>query len=283
MSADDDELAGELRRLFDDERLGLRPAPDAGQLIVAGAKRRRVRRRRMSVAGGALGVVALVAGGFALTGGGFRHETPPPVAQPPGPNPSLQIGPSATMIPVPAPTSPPPGSAPPPQPPPNPHPGHASMPPPTATASDAPAATPKAGPPVPVIGPGGYGKLRLNTTMEQASSAGINFTPENSGGVDGGCTSYFFSGTGVPSGGSVVVSPNRGVVYINPSVPATTPEGVGAGTTRDQLQKTYPEATTGPNGDVVPIGNGYRYRLVVGETAVVEHVYLDDSYQDCYE
>ncbi|AXB45948.1 hypothetical protein [Amycolatopsis albispora] len=280
--SDDDELAGELRRLFDDERLALRPLPDAGKLIAAGAKRRRVRRRRMSVAGGALGVVALVAGGFALTGGGFRHEVPSPVAQPPGIDPTLQIGPSVTMIPAPQPTSQPP-APPAAQPPPIHQPGLPSAPPPAPAHSTPPEASAQTGVKGPVIGPGGYGKLQLNSSMEQASSVGINFTPENAGGVDGGCTTYYFSGTGVPSGGSVVVSPTRGVVYINPSVPATTPEGIGAGATREQLRKTYPEATTGPNGDVVPLGNGYRYRVVVGGAEVVEHVYLDDSRQDCYE
>ncbi|MGA6165970.1 hypothetical protein [Amycolatopsis magusensis] len=282
MSAADDELAGQLRRLFDDERLELRPQPDAGQLIVAGAKRRRVRRRRMTVAGGALGVAALVAGGVALTGGGFRHEVPPPVAQPSGLDPSLQIGPSATVAPVPPPTSPvppPPASAPPPS-------QHAGQPsagaPMSPMRTDVPAAS-KPPVPGPLLGPGGYGKLQLNATMEQASSAGINFTPESSGGLDGGCATYYFSGTGVPSGGSVVVSPNRGVVYINPSAAVTTPEGIGTGSTRGQLQATYPKATVGPNGDVVPIGNGYRYRVVVGEASVIEHIYLDDSYQDCYE
>ncbi|MFD2397755.1 hypothetical protein ACFSVJ_14720 [Prauserella oleivorans] len=43
---DDDAVGAELRRLFGDERLDVRPAPDADRAIVSGARRRRRRRAR---------------------------------------------------------------------------------------------------------------------------------------------------------------------------------------------------------------------------------------------
>jgi hypothetical protein len=70
LSALDDELDAELRRLFGDERLAVQPKSDAPQAIVAAAQRIRRRRAVLTAACGVTVAAVLVAG--AVTFGPFR-------------------------------------------------------------------------------------------------------------------------------------------------------------------------------------------------------------------
>ncbi|MFB9906485.1 hypothetical protein [Allokutzneria oryzae] len=70
-------LDDELRRMFRDERLDLRPSAGAGRTIVTGARKLRRRRRGLAVGTGVLAAVAAMLAGMSVSGFGATSQQPP--------------------------------------------------------------------------------------------------------------------------------------------------------------------------------------------------------------
>jgi hypothetical protein len=244
LSAPDDELDSELRRLFTDDRLAVRPKAHAGQRIVAGAQRRRRNRAVLASAGGVTMAAVLVAGG--LTVGNLRADNPAAVLSSGSLSTHSTLGPGeAARLPASVPS---PAAARTKAPPTTRVPGGDETP---QHATGSSATPPAPGVPVvvsgPLIGPDGYGMLKLGMSVEQAATQGVVLVGPQGKNV---CKTYTFSGSGVPSGGSAVVSPNAGVAEISPSAAVTTPEGVGAGSRKSDVYSAYPGATEVQPGSV---------------------------------
>ncbi|NIH78764.1 hypothetical protein [Amycolatopsis viridis] len=229
----------ELSRLFQDERLDVAVRPDAEQLVVAGARRRRHRRTAAAVTGGALAMVALTAIGIALAGvDGGRMDTLPAT------NPPIPAVPTTAASVPGEPVFPPPSSN--------------AVPPsasggamsssatvpgsgsrtPAPSSSSAPASKQRPASTDPTIGPSGWGRLVLGMSEAQAvatdefdMSEGVSGSP---------CHRYWLR-----NGGSspVDISPSYGVARISAKPGVTTPEGIGVGSTDDEVMAAYPSAT----------------------------------------
>jgi hypothetical protein len=280
LSTPDDELDSELQRLFTDDRLAVQPKADAGQRIVAGAQRRRHHRAVLVSAGGVTMAAVLVAGG--LTVGNLRAENTAAVLS------SGSLSTHSTLVPgeagstyLPASVAPPAGAKTK-TPPTTRVPGGDETPPKHATRSSATPPVPDT--PIvvsgPLIGPDGYGKLKLGMSVEQAATQGVMLVGPQGENV---CKTYTFSGSGVPSGGSAVVSPNAGVAEISPSATVTTPEGVGAGSLKSDVYSAYPDATEVRPGSVSAPTRGMG-RYVFGLDSSGQRVTamgLENANQDC--
>jgi hypothetical protein len=253
VSAPDDEFEAELRRLFEDDRLAVQPKADAGQMIVAGAQRRRRRRAALTSAGGVTMAAVLIAGG--LTFGNLRAG-----------NNAASLS-SDTLYTQSAPASDKGSSSY----------LHASVVPPAATGTTTAPPTLALGggvdaPPTrmtkpsmssttggmavaagPLIGPDGYGRLKLGMTVEQAATQGVVLASPQGATA---CKTYTFSGTGVPSEGSALISPNAGVAEISPAATVTTPEGVGPGSMKSDIYSAYPVASEAQPGRVSAPASG---------------------------
>lgn len=237
-------LDDELHRLFNDDRLAVPARSDAEQVIVAGVRRVRSRRIAVAAATGALSVVALVAGGVALAGVN-RPQTMPPAGVP-----SLTSTlTSALPTYPPSPAQTPPSSD-----------GSAAGSAPVSPTSKA--GTPRA-PVGTVLGPDGYGKLKLGMTADQALA-----THEVAPGADTPgptyCAPYYLADHGEQP--RVQVSPKVGVASIDAFSGMRTPEGIGLGSTMAQVKTAYPNLVIRPNSYsvVVPGNNKAIYRFGFG-------------------
>ncbi|SFQ45697.1 hypothetical protein SAMN05421810_107290 [Amycolatopsis arida] len=272
MSSTDDELERELRRLFADERLELRPRSGAEAVIVRGA--RRVHRRRMLASSGAgtLAVVALVIGAVLL--GGQRPERPgQDVASDDAAGLAIETASSSTA----------------PEPPVHPNQDETTEPegrtpadepisPPTPPTSGPSSGTPTARPGValsaPVLGPDGYGPLRLGMSFQAAVRTGMLATSEDAAPPPDDCGEYRLT-EGTKAIQQVTISGSRGVVYFAASG-ATTPEGVGVGSSVAELEAAYPNLAADPHGMTAPAGPGARYYFgTKGATVTVLHLVAD--------
>ena len=288
MSALDDELDAELRRLFGDERLTVRPKTDAPEAIVAGARRIRRRRTAMMSASGA--VVAVVLVGGSLTFGPFRSQDnvaamntsvlqtgalPQTVAGSVPPDPTAEN-------PVPGGESPPPTSVP-------------GSPPsagkPTTTPNAPAKTTPTTGKPAPqfittggLISSAGFGNLKLDAYLEGTPPSGVTLTETP---TSTACTGYNFSGDGVPGAGFVAASPstpNTGggyAVMIVPNGPVHTPEGIGKGSTKDDVKQKYVGAGENESGLYAPASATSIYQFAVDGANVVQAIRLVKTNSDC--
>jgi hypothetical protein len=276
----DDELDAELRRLFGDERLDMRPKSDAPQAIVAGVQRIRRRRRAVRTAAGSVAVAALlVAGG--LTFGPFRAQNGvaalPTNALATGASTPAGSGPSASA-PSTAPTStvdvvPPIPTA-------N-LPGVGTETPPKKPTKS-PTSSPRSSTNFVSAGPelraDGFGKLKLGMTETEASAQGIRLQKISDSGQ---CVFYGISGNGVPASGSVAISNTYGLVIIEPSTPAHTPEGVGKGSSKDDVLRKYAETVSNAAATSASAGPESTYRFDVDTANMVQAVALYSVKQDC--
>jgi hypothetical protein len=167
----------------------------------------------------------------------------------------------------------------------------------TATATGFATASPSQSvpPQLPLLGPTGYGALKLGMTKAQAQPTGLTtgMTPGA-----GGCGYHdgYLVGSPNPNGtaiaGRLFFSNTTGrlvAIYAFPGV--MTPQGIKLGSTYAQLHAAYPtwqpipggsNPHDGRGGAPVP-GNAHAgYRIVVLNGKVVE-LSLDSDKQDCYE
>ncbi|HEX4722746.1 MAG TPA: hypothetical protein VH333_09545 [Pseudonocardiaceae bacterium] len=227
------ELDDELRKLFADDRLSLPVSRDAGAAVVAGAQRRRRKRMALATTGGVLAMAAVVFAGAMLSGlvhPVHRVNSAGPVLSTTAVTPTKAIGP-----PVPTPT-------------------------PATTSS----------PEVEqVLGPYGLGDLELGMSWQKAVASGE--LHESAPVLSAGCLRYTVAlepiptttpsiappvpvtrsagAAGAPSKvAEVVVSVRDGLVQVIAGPMLRTPEGVGVGSTKDDLSEAYPKAALPPRG-----------------------------------
>ncbi|MQA62685.1 MAG: hypothetical protein GEU86_14605, partial [Actinophytocola sp.] len=137
----DSELEAGLQRLFSDDRLSIRPSPEAGQAIVAGARRGRRRREFTLIGGGSAAVVLVLVAGVMLAGpphGGDGDS----VASPRG---TSELRPEQPTM----------------------------LPPASATADAPPVPNAERG----ELSPYGYGKLKLGMSFKDLKDSGLLADP----------------------------------------------------------------------------------------------------------
>lgn len=256
----DDEFDAELRRLFDDERLSVRPRAGAEQAIVAGAQRVRRRRTVLASGGGTLAVAALVVGTVALTGNSTQGGQVPPLAA----DTTSSAEASATMVPPQsspsspstAPTEPTTSStatSPPSRTETSPTSRDSSSPAPTSKSRDTPMVT------GPELGPQGYSGLRLGMPLAEAKATGK--LVEKDSDPTTGCQTYQLKeGSGVVSG--VAISAAKGVAVFTANR-ARTPEGVGPGSSEEDVKAAYPGLEAGAEGYRVKAGGNAEYSFAI--------------------
>ncbi|MFD4251832.1 hypothetical protein [Amycolatopsis thermoflava] len=256
----DDELGDELRRLFDDDRLAIRPAPGAESAIVRGARRRRRRRTAVAASGGVLTAALLITAGLVATrqDPGVHQAAQPTTAAPtttseaPGPVvvppsfpelPTQPSAPSSTTTVLPAP--PPAGTS-------------------TRSPSSSSRTTVRPEPAAVVLGPTGYGPLRLGMSFDEAKATGLL---ADAGTAPAECTTYRLT-EGTANVASVAISPTGGVVVFT-ATGARTPEKVGAGSTVAELRTAYPDLTAGAGNYSAAAGSGANYTFYVDSAETV--------------
>ncbi|GAB3500274.1 hypothetical protein [Amycolatopsis cihanbeyliensis] len=275
MSSTDEELDEELRRLFADERLGLRPRADAEQAILAGA--RRVRRRRVLLtSGGGTLAVALLATGTLLLGGesptrnaaapATTDESTSLAIEEPAPPPAPTVTSTAART-----SEETTGGQ-----------RSRSSSPPAETPPAATGASPRfegstvAGT---VLGPDGYGVFKLGMSTGEAEATGR--LGESVRAEAEGCTLYGFTDEG-RAASRLRISASSGLVGLYPGGPVRTPEGIGEGSTLAEVRDTYP-ALSGDQGSYsAPAGEGAVYRIGVDpDKRVVSRLALEAQPQPC--
>jgi hypothetical protein len=272
LNISEDELEQRLRELFADERLDLPPPPEAGTTIVAGARRRRRRRQGVLAVTGVAAAVVAVSGGLTMvrlhaedgtavmSADGSSISVKPPENLTAGRQPQTSIpGPTSTQdIEV----SAPPAS-------------------PTSKASRPPSAqSPSKLPPVlsgPLLDPDGFGTIKLGMSETQIAAQGVTLTDAQAG---ASCTVYTALGGGVPSNATVVVSKAVGLTVVTPDPAAHTAEGVGAGSTKEQVFATYPDAKDESGGIVAPATAAADYHFRLDDSGVVQTSLMSVN-QDC--
>lgn len=273
---DDDAVGAELRRLFGDERLDVRPAPDADRAIVSGARRRRRRRAAAGAGAGTLVVLGLVGGGLALSGVG-REDVPrdanvaaaPTSTEEPAASspraPSSTVG--GTQAPPPSVETPPTGE-------------RKVLPPPSSPPVTSPAQRAESGEVLaarPVLGPDGYLSLRLGMSYQDATATGL-VSPDPGPPPAQGCAHYQLT-EGTATIREITISGDDGIVRFGAG-DAQTPEGVGNGSSLDQLRSTYSGLTAESDGYVASASASARYVFTVADDAVSQ-VQLESLDANC--
>jgi hypothetical protein len=274
LSALDDELDAELRRLFGDERLAVQAKAGAPQAIAAGARRIRRRRALLTSAAGVTMAAVVVVGGLAL---GPFHSRDDAAALSSKTLETASSGPSPSVPPSTPPTTaypaPPLQTA---------HlPGRDDETPPRKTPSpkssamSVPTTLVPAGP---ELGPDSYGKLKLGMTEEAAAAQDLTLVKTDTTDT---CVYYDITGVGIPSAVSAAMSHSLGLVMIVPGVVAHTPEGIGPGSTKDDVLKQYPATVDNGSGTFSPTGKGSTYQFDFDPKGQVQRVILNSANQDC--
>jgi hypothetical protein len=272
LNISEDELEQRLRELFADERLDLPPPPEAGTTIVAGARRRRRRRQGVLAVTGVAAAVVAVSGGLTMvhlhaedgtavmTADGSSISVKPPENLTAGRQPQ-------TSVPVPTRTQDIEVSAPP-----------AS---PTSKASRPSSAQPPSKLPSvlsgPLLGSDGFGTIKLGMSETQMAALGVTLTESQAG---ASCTVYTAQGSGVPSAATVVVSKAVGLTVVTPEQVAHTAEGIGAGSSKEQVLATYPAAKEESGGVVAPATDAADYHFRLDDSGVVQTSLMSVN-QDC--
>jgi hypothetical protein len=147
-------------------------------------------------------------------------------------------------------------------------------------------------PSAPVLGPKGYGALRLGMSYQDATATGL-IKPWRSTGTDSTCSKVTnLKASPDADHGFVYFSTDLGLEIIDAYGPGVrTPEGVHIGSTSEAMYNAYPDFTNAEFGDnhadgrgstAVPGNSKAVYRMVTASDKVTE-LTLQYEKQDCYE
>jgi hypothetical protein len=278
-SASDDELDAAMRRLFGDERLAVQARSDAPQAIVAGARRIRRKRAVMTSVAGAAVASLLVVGGLTL--GPFRAQQDVAALS----SGTLETGAATSTAGGPLSSAPStPGSTTPLAAPPLVTTsivarGDAETPPrKPVSKSSVPPSTTMVVTTGPLLGPDGFGQLKLGMTEQDASVKDVTLVKT---GTTDACAYYEISGAGVPLAITAAISNAHGLVMIMPPSAVHTPEGIGFGSTKDDVMKRYPATAVTKSGTFSPASQASTYQFGFDAKGQVEGVVLRSTNQDC--
>ena len=258
MNLDDD-----LKHLFADDRLDIPVRAGATESVVLGARRRRHRRVAGVTAAGALAAV-LAVGGVAIAGGA-ADSAPIGPAERGTTAPTITRVTTTTTIPT---TS------------------TATTTRPTTTLGGEVkgTATPPATASGPVVGPHGFGALKLGMGYEEAVATGV-IVPDVPPRADRGCEGYDL--VGYPNGEnqiSVYAMHDRGIaaIFLQPGM--RTPEGIGIGSPVEDFYDAYDHPDRGEWQAVVEVpGNPDAiYHMVVSPDGEVGSLVLALRKHECF-
>ncbi|MFJ8914524.1 hypothetical protein [Amycolatopsis sp. NPDC102389] len=277
MNMSEEDVQRQLRDLFSDERLGAGSTLNP-ETIVAGARRRRRRRQLMQTTSGMAAAVVMLGGGLAVF---TIHDKDNGAAFPGGDQ--LTMGAASSSLAQPGPGSSAPPSSSPVAPP------NQTTVPPHSTISDGPAKPSKSTsatkpPPQGKVTSGalltsaGFGKLRLGMSESEAeATAG----PLRAKEVRGACTYGYAEGAAVPGPTSVSLTESDGITVINPAGTVHTPEGIGVGSTEEDILAAYPGSTKDGSAYVAPVSAVSAYRIFVSNDGAAVSILLTSINQDC--
>ncbi|GAA5105539.1 hypothetical protein [Haloechinothrix salitolerans] len=257
---DDSDITDGLRTSLSDDRFALRPTASARETIVAAARRRRRRREVGYATGGSLAVAGVLLGGFVLVSppqpedGTTLAEDVPSTSAPgtAGAEARAESGPARRGTPM---ATGPDGAT------------RERMLPAPGDASARPME----------IGPDGYRSLRLGMSYDEVRQTGMLADPNMPPPKD--CTRYQLA-EGDQAVRHILVSERAGLAAVFANK-ASTPEGIAAGSTRQELERTY-DATEADDPALyeIPTGRGGHYVFGIDGERVSEVVLVADE-QDC--
>ncbi|MBB4687080.1 hypothetical protein [Amycolatopsis jiangsuensis] len=272
MTGSEDELEQRLRALFADDRLAVEPADDAASAIAAGARKRRRRRRTLTTAAGVVCVLTIGAGVVAFQlrapdNGVAVSAQPITDSRVPAVPPSAESPSSTSDVPEPPPAVTPPSEE-----------THSSRQPSGTRKSKSPSgrATAQATSGALVTADGLAG-VKLGMSEQQLTDNGVTLLPVKE---SPGCRYFALAGPGIPRS-TAVVSPDNGVVAVKPVGAAHTPEGVGDGSTKDEVAATYPGTSETAGALVSPTGDQGTYRFSLSPDGAVASIEVRTATQDC--
>jgi len=171
--------------------------------------------------------------------------------------------------------------------------GQSSATPPVSGSSIA-SASPTTAPQPPPLGPRGYGASSLGMTKAEALATGVTAMTATGEGKCGGQGDGYLADSpntdGEAIAGRLFFSAATGrlvAIYAFPGL--KTPQGIGLGSSYEELHAAYPSWTPidpsgidGRGGIPVPGNPDAHYRIVVTDRMIAE-ISLDSNKQDCYE
>jgi len=140
-----------------------------------------------------------------------------------------------------------------------------------------------------VLGPDGFGPLKLGMTAAQAEKTSVVSGLSNFPGLDStsSCRGIYLKAVPNHDAHTVdgFVSAKHGVVQISAAPGVHTPEGIGIGSTMTAVKAAYPGLTTEQGGPVTPVpGNAAAYYQFFYDRAtnLVTKVSLAADNEDCF-
>ncbi len=144
------------------------------------------------------------------------------------------------------------------------------------------AATTQASTAAVVLGPHGFGKLKLGMTVAQAKSTGLLGQKKFADSCDG----YDLAAHPTPANSvGLYFSKKHGLVAIFAQDKMVTPQGIKLGTTINHVKSIFPKAENGTHGLQIPVpGNKSAYYSIVptDDAKRVGELALATTNQDCF-
>jgi hypothetical protein len=131
----------------------------------------------------------------------------------------------------------------------------------------------------PLLDSDGIGPLRLRMTESDVTAQGVTLTdaPKKSA----GCTYYVAQGGGLPATANVAFSATKGLALVSPTAAVHTQEGIGSGSTKDDVFAVYAGAALEPGGIVAPARGAAEYHFTLNGAGSVAATSLSSVDTDC--